>query len=100
MKRICLRVCATTVALATLSVFQHTFASELTVVSPDGSLQVVFAIRDGEPTYSISRRGETLIHPSKLGFRLADAPPLDKHFAVLTSQQRSVSETWEQPETE
>ena len=67
------------------------------MVSPDGSLQVVFAIRDGEPTYSISRRGETLIHPSKLGFRLADAPPLDKHFAVLTSQQRSVSETWEQP---
>jgi len=52
---------------------------------------------DGRLAYAVQRHGKELIAPSRLGFVLANAPPLDAGF-VLGSQ--SVSEhddTWEQP---
>ena len=38
-----------------------------------------------------------MIRPSKMGFRLVDAPPLDTDFVVASSREHSVSEKWEQP---
>jgi alpha-glucosidase len=72
-------------------------ASGLRVASPDGSIDATVMLRDGQPIYSLSRRGEILIKPSRLGFRLADAPPLNNNFAIVSSQKRAVSEVWEQP---
>jgi alpha-glucosidase len=70
--------------------------NELRVGSPDGSIDVAFDLLEGKPTYSISRRGEVLIRPSRMGFRLVDAPPLDSDFVVASSRKNSVSNKWEQ----
>ena len=38
------------------------------VTSPDGSLEVTIDIVDGMPSYTVSREGQTIVNPSKLGF--------------------------------
>jgi len=92
---------ATTVALVVLLVPPQAQAEELSsklrVASPDDSIEVAFGLRDGKPLYCVSRRGEVLIRPSRMGFRLVDASHLDGDFIVVSSHERSISDTWEQP---
>ena len=48
--------------------------TQQSVASPDGSLEVEFALDDGVPSYSVTRFGRKLIDASRLGFLLKDAP--------------------------
>ena len=69
-----------------------------TAESPDGRLVVTVATdSDGRPTWSLARDGKPVIAPSRLGFILADAPKLDRNFAVSSHAIRSHDSTWEQP---
>jgi alpha-glucosidase len=68
-----------------------------TVASPNGKIELTFALRDGVPEYSIRRNGNELIRESRLGFQLADAPALDGNFAVASVDRDSRNETWIQP---
>lgn len=72
-------------------------ANTQSVASPDGSLKVEFALRNGSPTYSVSRLGRVLLRESRLGFKLVDAPPLDDDFEVVSIKHCSLAEQWEQP---
>lgn len=67
------------------------------VASPAGKLELLFELRDGVPHYSVERRGKRLFSPSKLGFQLADAPPLDANFVVAKRERASKDESWIQP---
>ncbi|MBQ1751314.1 MAG: glycoside hydrolase family 97 catalytic domain-containing protein, partial [Bacteroidales bacterium] len=63
--------------------------------SPDGGLEVCVGISDkGEPVYSLSRKGESVILPSRLGYTLMDGRSLNRGFKPL-----SVSPTQEKDET-
>ena len=63
--------------------------------SPDGGLEVCVGISDkGEPVYSLSRKGEAVILPSRLGYTLMDGRSLNRGFKPL-----SVSPTQEKDET-
>ena len=63
--------------------------------SPDGGLEVCVGISDkGEPVYSLSRKGEEVILPSRLGYTLMDGRSLNRGFKPL-----SVSPTQEKDET-
>jgi alpha-glucosidase len=68
------------------------------VRSPNGVLQVQLRLdTDGRPEYSIARRGKPLLNWSRLGFILADAPKLERNFAITGVAKRSFDDTWEQP---
>ena len=66
--------------------------------SPDGSIALrVSTDNDGRPTWSLTRKGELLIAPSKLGFLLTDAMPFQRGFAIAGSDTANADTTWEQP---
>jgi alpha-glucosidase len=79
--------------------FATTFRQDrpLAITSPDKSISVHFALKDGVPFYNVTRRGKVVIENSRLGFVLKDLPALDKDFKVVSSQSSSKDETWTQP---
>lgn len=72
-------------------------STKQSVASPDGSLEIEFALDDGVPSYSVTRFGRKLIDASRLGFLLKDAPGLDANFALASAQRCALTEKWEQP---
>ena len=64
--------------------------------SPDGGLEVCVGISDkGEPVYSLSRKGEEVILPSRLGYTLMDGRSLNRGFKPLSvSPIQEKDETW------
>lgn len=69
----------------------------LSVASPGNILQVTFTLEDGTPSYQVHRFGREVIRPSRLGFLLKQAPHLDGGFTLVSSDRKSVDETWTQP---
>ncbi len=67
------------------------------VSSPDGKIQVTFVLEDGVPYYAVSRSGEDIIRPSKLGFVFKDTEPLNQNLTIVESKLDSFDETWTQP---
>ena len=67
------------------------------VKSPGGTIQVTVTLSDGAPYYKVDYRGNSVILPSKLGFRFKQADPLDGNLRVLRSETASFDETWTQP---
>ena len=66
--------------------------------SPDGSITVALTIDgDGRAAYSIARKGQPILAPSKLGFLFTDAPKLDRHLAVTGQEVSDFDQTWQQP---
>ncbi len=68
-----------------------------TVTSPDGGLLVTFVLQDGVPTYQVDRQGQPVILPSRLGFVLQDANPLNQNLGVVGVERRTYDQTWTQP---
>ena len=69
-----------------------------TVSSPGNILTVSVTVNDeGRPGYTVSRGGRSIVHESRLGFLLTDAPKLERNFRGDGVETRSVDETWEQP---
>jgi alpha-glucosidase len=74
-------------------------ASEVASIdSPGKVLRVSVTINEeGRPGYAIARHDVPVIGESRLGFILADAPKLERNFALSATAKRSFDETWEQP---
>lgn len=66
------------------------------VESPGKVLKVSLLLDGGTARYRVERLGDTVVEDSKLGFALRDGR-LDRDFALLGQQRRSVDDTWEQP---
>jgi alpha-glucosidase len=66
------------------------------ILSPDELNQVTFQLIDGAPFYQLSRNGQVLIEPSRMGFILRNEQPLSTHFRILKTEKRNFQETWEQ----
>lgn len=67
------------------------------VSSPDGKIKVTFMLDDGVPCYAVSRSGQDIIKPSKLGFSFKDTEPLNQNLTIVESKLDSFDETWTQP---
>jgi len=94
----CLAATSVLPLVSSTTVFaQQQLTDVQSVASPDGSIQVDFAINDGVPSYSVSRFGRELVRPSRLGFLLEDAPSLDTNFRLESAKRCSLTEKWEQP---
>ena len=85
-------------ALAAAALAAPALAAPVSVSSPDQVLTVTVDVNgEGRPEYSVSRLGEPVIAPSRLGFLLTDAPKLERNFEITASATRSANERWELP---
>lgn len=69
----------------------------LEVSSPNDVVGVSFFLENGAPHYRVTRFGNDVIGPSRLGFILKNEPPLSWDFRVESSATTTVDETWTQP---
>ena len=71
-------------------------ADAVVLRSPDGQLELKFAVVDGVPEYTLDRAGKAVILPSRLGYALLDAKEdLDGGFTLTGTSFGSLDETWE-----
>ena len=63
--------------------------------SPDRQLELQFVIYDGVPTYSLSRNGNPVVRPSKMGFTLEWRDDLAHAFVLKDTKYSTFDETWE-----
>ena len=66
----------------------------LVLTSPEGKLEMRFAIIDGSPYYSLKRGGQDVLLPSRLGFELINREGLDRNFALTDVSTSSFDEIW------
>ena len=70
----------------------------VTASSPDGSIVVTLATDgEGHASYAITRKGETIVAPSRLGFLFTDAPKLDRHLRIEKVTRGASDTSWTQP---
>lgn len=68
------------------------------IASPDGANAVDIEINgEGRASYRVSRHGQAVIAPSRLGFLLVDAPKIERNLRLTAQSTRRFDETWEQP---
>ena len=71
-------------------------ADAVVLRSPDGQLELKFAVVDGVPEYALDRAGKAVVLPSRLGYSLLDAKEdLDGGFTLTGTTFGSLDETWE-----
>lgn len=72
--------------------------ADLTAASPDGRLAVAFALTpDSALTYALTRDGEPVIEPSRLGFTEREWGELTSGFVVAAAETSTGRETYELP---
>jgi alpha-glucosidase len=67
------------------------------VNSPNGQISVKIFEEDGQLMYSVAENGTPLINASKLGLRFKEHSPLGEKVKIISTENRSFNETWEQP---
>ena len=70
-------------------------ADAVVLRSPDGQLELKFAVVDGVPEYALDRAGKAVVLPSRLGYELLDRESLDGGFTLTGTAFDSFDETWE-----
>ncbi len=70
-------------------------ADAIVLRSPDGQLELKFAVVDGVPEYTLDRAGKAVVLPSRLGYTLLDRESLDGGFTLTDSAFNTFDETWE-----
>ncbi|GAA2801677.1 glycoside hydrolase family 97 protein [Saccharopolyspora taberi] len=69
-------------------------ASPYSVSSPDGQIEVGFALKSGKPFYNVSHHGKPFLLDSSLGMQFKDAPALDDDFEVTSVHRDTQDSTW------
>lgn len=69
--------------------------SQPEIVSPDGKVTVDVKVDKGVPLYSLFYKGEPVILPSQLGFKLKDGMDLTNHFVLENITATEKDETWQ-----
>ena len=70
-------------------------ADAVALRSPDGRLELKFAVVDGVPEYALDFAGKAVVLPSRLGYALLDREDLDGGFTLKGTAFDSFDETWE-----
>ena len=63
--------------------------------SPDGRLELKFAVMAGVPEYSLDFAGQAVVLPSRLGYELIGQENLDGGFTLSGTAFNTLDETWE-----
>ncbi len=66
--------------------------------SPGKSNELVFSLtKTGQPQYTLTSGGKTVIAPSLMGFEFDGLAKMTDGFRVASTEKKSVNTTWEQP---
>ena len=65
------------------------------VQSPSKQITLIFALSEGQPTYSITYKNKPVVLKSYLGLKIKAARDLDANFQIDSVRQIKVNETWE-----
>ncbi len=89
------------VAFLALGIVQPAAAQErgpVSATSPGGIVNVTLSIDgNGRALYAVSRKGQPILSPSKLGFLFTDAAKLDRRLVITGQETREFDESWNQP---
>lgn len=89
----CLMVVASLLIVATSSA-QKTYK----IKSPGKKNELVFNItKSGQPQYSFSSNGKSVIEPSLLGFEFQEIKKMTDGFKVVNIEEKTADNVWEQP---
>lgn len=72
-------------------------ATELSVSSPNGAIEMRFNDDGDVAQYTVSFNGKMLIQASKLGFTFKEAKPLYRDFVLREVNRSTHKSTWQQP---
>ena len=70
-------------------------AGAITLLSPDGRMELSFSVVDGVPQYALTRDGKPVVLPSKMGFTLEWRDDLAHAFVLKDSKRSTFDETWQ-----
>ena len=65
------------------------------VQSPSKQITLIFALSEGQPTYSITYKNKPVVLKSYLGLKIKAARDLDANFQIDSVRQIKINETWE-----
>jgi alpha-glucosidase len=84
--------------LALVSALACAQADVASIASPGKIISVDVGVdAERRPYYTVSRNGEVLITPSRLGFLFTNALRLERNLSIASRSQRTSDSTWEQP---
>lgn len=69
----------------------------LQISSPDKTIEVTFSLNDGKPQYRITKNGILVIEPSAMGFEIKNQTDHQTRYKLVSAEEDSVNEKWEQP---
>ncbi|PWB23783.1 glycoside hydrolase family 97 protein [Flavobacterium sp. HTF] len=98
MKNIRYRYCLIT--LASMLIFACSTKTQKTykISSPGKISELVFELTaSGQPQYSFSSNGKSVIEPSLLGFEFQQIQKMTDGFEVVSTEEKTADQTWEQP---
>lgn len=96
MRNIRYRYCI--IALASMLLFACSTKKTYKINSPGKVTELIFELTpSGQPQYSFSKNGKSVIEPSLLGFEFQGIQKMTDGFEVVSTEEKSADETWEQP---
>ncbi|MEG1238367.1 MAG: glycoside hydrolase family 97 N-terminal domain-containing protein, partial [Flavobacterium sp.] len=96
MKNIKYRYCLT--AFASLLLFACSTNKTYKINSPGKNNELVFELTEsGQPQYSFTSNGKSVIEPSLMGFEFQGIKKMTDGFEVVSTEEKTADETWEQP---
>ena len=68
------------------------------ISSPDKNTELVFELTaSGQPQYSFTSNGKSVIEPSLMGFEFQGIQKMTDGFEVVSTEEKTSDQTWEQP---
>lgn len=96
MRNIRYRYCI--IALASMLLFACSTKTTYKINSPGKVTELIFELTpSGQPQYSFSKNGKSVIEPSLMGFEFQGIQKMTEGFEVVSTEEKSADETWEQP---
>ncbi|RKR04623.1 alpha-glucosidase [Flavobacterium sp. 90] len=98
MKNIKYRYCL--IALASILIYACSAGTKKTyrISSPGKNVELVFELTaSGQPEYSFTSGGKSVIEPSLMGFEFQGIQKMTEGFEVVSTEEKAADETWEQP---
>ncbi|WP_276381369.1 glycoside hydrolase family 97 protein [Flavobacterium sp. H4147] len=96
MRNIRYRYCL--LALASVMLFACSTKKTYKISSPGKVAELIFELTpSGQPQYSFSSNGKSVIEPSLMGFEFQEIQKMTDGFEVVSTEEKSADETWEQP---
>ncbi|UTN03504.1 glycoside hydrolase family 97 protein [Flavobacterium bizetiae] len=96
MKNIKYRYCL--IALASMLIVACSTKKTYKISSPGKNTELIFELTpSGQPQYSLTSNGKSVIEPSLLGFEFKGIQKMTDGFEVVATEEKSADETWEQP---